>query len=131
MFLVFSFDISQSFLNFKLKCEESKKKIVNKLKNFKEKGKKICGYAATSKSTTILNYCNLNNDIIDFICDTTKDKISKFSPGTHIPIVPMSFFHKNMPDIAYLFAWNHRDEIFAKERNFVKRGGKWISHVSL
>jgi len=120
-----------SCLNFKKNCEDSKEKIVNKLNKFIDEGKKICGYAATSKSTTVLNYCNLNKNIINFICDTTKEKIGKFSPGTHIPIVPTSHFHENLTDIAYLFAWNHREEIFAKEKDFVKKGGKWISHVSL
>ena len=124
-------DKLDSCLTFKENCEISKKKITNRLRKFKSEGKKICGYAATSKSTTILNYCNINNDIIDFICDTTKEKIGKFSPGTHIPIVPMSHFHQNPSDIAYLFAWNHREEIFAKEKEFIKNGGKWTSHVSL
>ena len=78
-----------------------------------------------------MNYCNLDKSIINFICDTTKEKIGKFSPGTHIPIVPISYFHENPSDIAYLFAWNHREEIFAKEKDFVKNGGKWISHVSI
>ena len=124
-------DNINSCLNFKKNCEDSKKKIINKLNKFIDEGKKICGYAATSKSTTILNYCNLNKRVISFICDTTKEKIGKFSPGTHIPIVPTSHFHKNHTDIAYLFAWNHREEIFAKEKDFIKKGGKWISHVSL
>jgi len=120
-----------SCLAFKKNCERSKEKIANKLKKFINDGKKICGYAATSKSSTILNYCNLDKSIINFICDTTKEKIGKFSPGTHIPIVPISYFHKNLPDVTYLFAWNHRDEIFAKEKDFVKKGGQWISHVSI
>ena len=124
-------DKLESCLQFKKNCEESKKKIYDKLIKYKEDGKKICGYAATSKSTTILNYCNIGKDIISFICDTTKEKIGKFSPGTHIPIMPVSHFHNNLPDIAYLFAWNHRDEIFKKEKDFVKKGGKWISHVSI
>ncbi len=120
-----------SCLEFKKKCEESKKNIVGKLKKFKDEGKSICGYAATSKSTTILNYCGINNNIIDFICDTTDEKIGKFSPGTHIPIVSISHFHKNPTDIAYLFAWNHKNEIFEKEKKFTTKGGRWISHVSL
>jgi len=124
-------DKLESCLQFKKNCEESKKKIYDKLIEYKKKGKKICGYAATSKSTTILNYCNIGKDIISFICDTTKDKIGKFSPGTHIPIMPVSYFHNNLPDIAYLFAWNHREEIFEKEKDFMKKGGKWISHVSI
>ena len=124
-------DNLDSCLVFKKNCERSKEKITNKLKKFINDGKKICGYAATSKSSTILNYCNLDKSIINFICDTTKEKIGKFSPGTHIPIVPVSYFHENPSDIAYLFAWNHREEIFAKEKDFVKNGGKWISHVSI
>tara|TARA_B100000029_G_scaffold240200_1_gene237379 strand:- start:12240 stop:13439 length:1200 start_codon:yes stop_codon:yes gene_type:complete len=124
-------DNIKSCLQFKNNCDLSKEKIVNKLKKFKKEGKKICGYAATSKSTTILNYCNIDKNIISFICDTTKEKIGKFSPGVHIPIVPVSYFHKNLPDIAYLFAWNHREEIFEKEKNFMQKGGKWVSHVTI
>ena len=124
-------DNIKSCLQFKKNCDLSKEKIVSKLKKFKKEGKKICGYAATSKSTTILNYCNIDENIISFICDTTREKIGKFSPGVHIPIVPVSYFHKNLPDIAYLFAWNHREEIFEKEKNFIQKGGKWVSHVSI
>ena len=124
-------DNIESCLVFKKNCEESKNKIINTLKKIKEDGKNICGYAATSKSTTILNYCNLDKNIFDYICDTTKEKIGKFSPGTHIPIVPISHFHNNLPDVAYLFAWNHKNEIFSKEKDFTNKGGKWISHVSI
>ena len=124
-------DNLQSCLEFKKNCENSKKRVSEHLVKLKKEGKKICGYAATSKSTTILNYCNLDSSIIDFICDTTSEKIGKFSPGVHIPIVPISYFHKNLPDIAYLFAWNHKDEIFSKEKEFLKKGGSWFSHVSL
>jgi methylation protein EvaC len=124
-------DNIESCLIFKNNCEKSKNKIVTSLKNIKEKGKKICGYAATSKSTTILNYCNFDKNIFDYICDTTEEKIGKFSPGTHIPIVPISHFHENLPDVAYLFAWNHKNEIFDKEKDFINKGGKWISHVSI
>ena len=46
----------------------------------------------------------------------TQEKINKYSPGMHIPIVPVDYFRNNMPDIAYLFAWNHKDEIFNKEK---------------
>ena len=98
--------------------------------NILKKGKNIAGYAATSKSTTILNYCGINNKHIDFICDTTKDKIGKFTPRTHIPIVNMDHFKKNIPDYTFLFAWNHKKEIFKKERkNSIKT--KWFAHVKL
>ena len=124
-------DNLESCLKFKKNCESSKKRIITELRKMKEKGKKICGYAATAKSTTLLNYCSLNSEIIDYICDTTSEKINKYSPGMHIPIVSMSHFYKNLPDVAYLFAWNHKKEIFSKENDFVNKGGRWFSHVSL
>ncbi len=124
-------DNISSCLSFKSACETSKDKLKKSLLEFKEKNKKIAGYAATSKSTTILNYCNIDDRIIDYICDTTKEKIGKFSPGMHIPIMPVSHFHENIPDIAYLFAWNHKEEILLKEKKFKEKGGNWFSHVSL
>jgi len=124
-------DTIESCLNFKKACEFSKKMTKEKLNKFKENGKKICGYAATAKSTTVLNYCGIGNNFIDYICDTTKEKIGKFSPGTHIPIVPVSHFKENIPDVAFLFAWNHKEEIFSKEKEFNDNGGVWFSHVTL
>ena len=123
-------DNSQSCFKFEQNCEESKLKLRKKLHNFKSSGKKICGYAATSKSTTILNYCDIGHDVIDYICDTTKEKIDKFSPGKHIPIKSMDYFYKNLPDVAFLFAWNHKKEIFEKEKQFSKVG-EWTAHVEL
>ena len=118
-----------SCLKFKKECEISKKRFKKTLENLKNKGKKICGYAAAAKSTTVLNYCKIDNKIIDFIADSTKEKVGKFSPGTHIPIVSINYFKTHKPDIAVLFSWNHKKEILEKEKNFSKTGGKWISHV--
>ena len=122
------FDKIDSCLNFKKKCEISKKRIKDKIIELKDQNKSICGYAATSKSTTILNYCDIGKNYIDYICDTTNEKIGKFSPGMHIPIVDMSHFYNNRTDSVYLFAWNHKEEILNKEKNFK---GEWFSHVSL
>ena len=112
---------------FKLNCEISKRRLRNKLISLKNNNKKICGYAATSKSTTILNYCNINKDLIDYITDTTPEKIGKYTPGSHIPIIDYKLFMKKKPDIAVLFAWNHRKEIFKKEKKFKLGGGKWLT----
>jgi methylation protein EvaC len=117
-------------LKFKKKCEISKKKLRNKINGILKKGKKIAGYAATSKSTTILNYCNIDNKQIDFICDTTPNKINTFSPGTHIPIVSVDHFRKNIPDYTFLFAWNHKKEIFLKEKKILKKT-KWFAHIKI
>jgi len=124
-------DNINSCLQFKNNCENSKIKLKKMLYNYKNQGKKIAGYAATSKSTTVLNYCEIGSETIDYICDTTEEKINKYSPGMHIPIVPVHHFRNNMPDIAYLFAWNHKEEIFNKEIKFKQENRKWISHVDL
>tara|TARA_B100000579_G_scaffold315483_1_gene264976 strand:- start:1071 stop:2249 length:1179 start_codon:yes stop_codon:yes gene_type:complete len=124
-------DSLEACIDFKKNCEISKERVLEKLNFFKKKGLKISGYAATSKSTTILNYCNIGTDMIDCIYDTTPEKIGKFSPGMHIPIEDYKNFKNNYPDVAYLFAWNHKEEITKKESVFLNKGGKWFSHVEL
>ena len=118
-----------SCLKFKKKCFISRKKFREKIFYLKKKGKSICGYAASAKSTTALNFCGINHKHLDYITDSTKEKIGKFSPGTHIPIVSNKYFRDNYPDYALLCSWNHKFEILKKEKKFTKQGGKWISHV--
>ena len=122
-------DTIDAYIKFKKQCELSKENFTKKLLKNKNEGKKICGYAATAKSSTILNYCKIDKDTISFIADSTEEKVGKFSPGTHIPIVSIEEFHKQKPDVAILFAWNHKKEILEKEKNFSKNGGIWLSHV--
>ena len=112
---------------FKENCEISKRDLKKKIIELKNKEKKICGYAATSKSTTILNYCDIGPDLIDYITDTTPEKIGKYSPGSHIPIVDHKFFLRGKPDVAILFAWNHANEIINKEKKFRINGGRWLT----
>jgi methylation protein EvaC len=116
--------------SFKKNCEISRKNLLTKLNFFKKRKYKIAGYAATSKSTTILNYCNIGINYIDYICDTTKEKIGKYSPGMHIPIVSMDHFKKNIPDRIFLFAWNHKKEILKKEKK-LKNKKKWFAHIKI
>ena len=102
------------------------KNIFKKLKN---KNKTIIGYGATAKSTTILNYCNINNKTIDFFLDTTIDKQNKYTPGTKIPILKYLGIDRNKIDYIFLGAWNFKNEIFKKEKKFIKNGGKFIIHT--
>lgn len=115
--------------NFALNCKKSKEILISKINKIKKSGKKICGYGATSKSTTILNYCKINEELIDCIFDTTPNKIGKYSPGMHIPIVDYKKFNKEFYDYSFLFAWNHKKEIEKKEKKYLKSGGKWITHL--
>jgi methylation protein EvaC len=116
------------FQEFKKKVEQSKDKLIKKINKIISKGNKICGYGATSKSTTILNYCGLNTKMIDCIYDTTPDKIGKLSPGMHIPIVNYKYFKNSKYKYIFLFAWNHKKEIMKKEGKNNKI--KWFTHLN-
>jgi len=113
----------------KRNIEKSRDDLMNLLRDLKKNGKRVVGYAATSKSTTVTNYCGITPELAEFISDTTPIKQGKFSPGAHIPVRPYQDFVANYPDYALLFAWNHAEEIMAKEQNFRSAGGKWIVYV--
>jgi methylation protein EvaC len=114
-------------LKFKAKVQKSKIILKRKIEKILSNGSKICGYGATSKSTTILNYCKINHKHIDCIFDTTPDKINKLTPGTHIPVKNYKYFQKSSYKNVFLFAWNHKKEILLKEKN--KKNIQWFSHL--
>jgi methylation protein EvaC len=122
-------DKAETYDLFRHNCEASKEALVTLLKELNAQGKRVVGYGATSKSTTILNYCGIGPDLIEFISDTTPIKQGKFTPGSHIPVKSYDAFTENYPDYAVLFAWNHSKEIMAKEDSFKAAGGKWILFV--
>lgn len=122
-------DRLDTFRAFGINVQRSRQELRGLLNQLKTEGKRVAGYGATSKSTTILNYCGIGPDLIEFISDTTPIKQGKFSPGMHIPVVPYETFKSNPPDYAILFAWNHAEEIMAKEKEYMAADGKWIVHV--
>ena len=119
----------ETYKKFAKKVESSKKKLINIFDNLKKNKKKIIGYGATYKSATVLNYCGINTKYIDYFVDTTETKQGKYTPGTHIPIIKPSEALDSSVDYAFLGAWNFKKEIFSKEKKFIKRGGKFITHV--
>ena len=124
-----SLDRMETFHCFRKRIEASRNELIDLLKKLKEQGKRVVGYAATSKSTTVTNFCGINPDLVEYISDTTPIKQGKYSPGAHIPVKSYELFKKQYPDMALLFAWNHAEEIMAKEKQFIKNGGKWIVYV--
>ncbi len=122
-------DNIEGCLKFKKDVENSKNKLIKKINYLKSKNNKICGYGATSKSTTILNYCKINNKMIDCIFDVTNEKIGKYTPLTHIPIIDYKLFKKAKYKYVFLFAWNHKKEILEKEKKNGNKNIKWITHL--
>jgi len=109
--------------------ESSRDELMKLLQKLKKQGNRVTGYGATSKSTTVTNYCGITPDLVEFISDTTPIKQGKFSPGVHIPVRPYNEFEAKYPNFALLFAWNHTEEIMEKERKFQSSNGRWIVYV--
>ena len=115
--------------------KKSKVALLEILNWIKKEGKTICGFGATSKATTIFNYCDIGANLIPFVTDNTPIKIGKYYPGVHIPIVSQEVFEegknnpKNKIDFTFLGAWNHFKEINKYQSWYNKAGGHWITHV--
>jgi len=118
-----------TFKKFSKRVEKSKKDLVNLLKKLKLKNKKIISYGATYKSTTVFNYCKIGSQYLDYVTDTTQNKQGKFTPGQHLPIISPEKGMNNSVDYAFLGAWNFKREILNKEKEFIKKGGRFITHV--
>jgi methylation protein EvaC len=119
----------RGMIDFSKKVNQSKEDLIKLLSELHDRNIKVAGYAATSKSTTILNFCDIGPDLLECIYDTTPIKVGKFSPGKHIPIIDYNKFKtQNSYKHLFLFAWNHMNEIMAKEKEF-SNIGKWLTHV--
>ena len=119
----------KTFLNFSKRVKRSKINLINLLKKLKGRNKKIISYGATYKSTTVFNYCNINSKYFDYVTDTTINKQGKYTPGKHIPIISPEKGFNDSVDYAFLGAWNFKKEILKKESAFLKKGGRFITHV--
>jgi len=120
-----------TYKDFATKSTKSKKLFLEILKKIKKDNKKIIGYGATAKAVTVLNYCNIDHDLIKNFTDTTPEKINTFLPGKNIKILRYKKDILKKYDYAFLGAWNFKKEIFAKEKNFLKKGGRFITHLPL
>ena len=120
-----------TYTKFANRVKSSKKRLRKIFSQLKDKKKDIIGYGVTAKSTTILNYCNIDKKFISYFVDTTKDKQNKYTPGTKIPIYKYPGFIEKNIDYIFLGAWNFKEEIFKKEKKFIKKGGKFIIHTPI
>ena len=120
-----------TYTKFANRVKSSKKRLRKIFLRLKDKKKNVIGYGATAKSTTILNYCNIDKKFISYFVDTTIDKQNKYTPGTKIPIHKYPGFIEKNIDYIFLGAWNFKEEIFKKERKFIKKGGKFVIHTPI
>jgi methylation protein EvaC len=118
-----------TYIKFSKNVDNSRKKLRAIFSKLKKHNKKIIGYGSAAKVCTILSLCNIKSETLDYFFDTTPNKVGKYMPGSHIYVKKYIKPLTNEADYVFLGAWNFKKEIFNKERKFIKRGGKFITHV--
>jgi ABC-type Fe3+-hydroxamate transport system substrate-binding protein len=114
------------YSDFSEKVKETKRKLLAFLIEARKSGKSIAGYGAPGKGNTLLNYCGIRTDFLDYTVDRSHYKQGKFLPGTHIPIYPPEKIRETRPDYVLILPWNFRDEIMQQMTYIREWGGQFV-----
>ena len=115
-----------TYADFAEKVKETKRKLLDFLISVKRQGKKIAGYGAPGKGNTLLNYCGIRTDFLDYTVDRNPYKQGKFLPGTHIPIYSPDKIIETKPDYLFILPWNFKDEIMTQMSFIRDWGGRFV-----
>ena len=118
-------EIEKHKLFFK-ECQNHKILLKKLLLTLKKQNKKILGYGASTKGNVLLQYCNIDSKILNYIAEVNKFKFNKFTPGSNIKIISEQEAKRRKPDYLLVLPWHFKDHIIKKEQNFLKNGGKMI-----
>lgn len=116
----------ERYTHFEEQVRETKRKLLDFLIKAKREGKTIVGYGAPGKGNTLLNYCGIRTDFLDYTVDRNPYKHGKFLPGTHIPIHPPSKIQETKPDYVLILPWNVKDEIMEQMNGIREWGGQFL-----
>jgi hypothetical protein len=119
----------ETYFSFDEKVKETKRKIMAFLIQAKRAGKSIAGYGAPGKGNTLLNYCAIRTDFLDYTVDRNPYKHGKFLPGTHIPIFPPEKIRETRPDYVLILPWNLKNEIREQLSYIREWGGNFIVFI--
>lgn len=119
-------DRMSTYQDFGEKVMASKRNLLNFLVDAKRNGKRVAGYGAPGKGNTLLNYCGIRTDFLDYTVDRNPYKQGKFLPGTHIPIHAPEKIYETRPDYVFILPWNFKDEIVKQMAGIREWGGKFV-----
>jgi SAM-dependent methyltransferase len=120
------FERLETYAAFEGQVKETKRKLLEFLIATRRAGKSVVGYGAAGKGNTLLNYCGIRTDFLDFTVDRNPYKQGKFLPGTHIPIYAPDMIAQTKPDYVLIIPWNLKDEII-KQLSYIREwGGKFV-----
>ena len=120
------FENIDTYAQFAAKVHDTKRRLLSFLIGCKEKGARVCGYGAPGKGNTLLNYCGIGTDFLDFTVDRNPYKHGRFTPGMHIPIHPVSAIDEARPDFLLILPWNLKQEIMVQLSYIREWGGQFI-----
>ncbi len=120
------FDSLLGYGGFGERVETTKRRLLSFFIEAKERGRSIVGYGAPGKGNTLLNYCGIRTDFLDYTVDRNPYKQGKFTPGTHIPIYPPSRIAETKPDYVLILPWNCKDEIMSQMAHIRDWGGRFV-----
>jgi hypothetical protein len=119
-------DTLEPYFAFKAQVEEAKRAILEFLIGAKRAGATVVGYGAPGKGNTLLNYCGIRTDFLDYTVDRNPYKQGKYTPGTHIPIHAPEKIAATQPDYVFILPWNLKDEVMAQMEHVRGWGGKFV-----
>jgi SAM-dependent methyltransferase len=115
-----------TYAAFAEQVRRTKRKLLAFLIAAKDQGATICGYGAPGKGNTLLNYCAIGPDFLEFTVDRNPYKHGRFTPGMHVPIRPVEALDAARPDYVLILPWNLKDEIIHQMRHIAAWGGKFV-----
>jgi hypothetical protein len=120
------FEQVETYLSYGEEVKRAKWELLELLMGAKRDGKRVVGYGAPAKGNTLLNYCGIGTDLLDFTVDLNPHKQGHYLPGTHIPIKPPDAIRDTKPDLVLILPWNLKDEIMEQLDHVRDWGGRFV-----
>ena len=117
------------YRDFAVRVDALRAELLALLRELKARGKRLAAYGASAKGSTLLNTVGIGADILDFVVDRSSVKQGRYTPGTHLPILPPAALLERRPDYVLLLTWNFAEEILAQQAPYRAQGGRFIVPV--